>query len=92
MYGLYFADAGQHLENRLFVDHNQPDCVSNVLYKGALQGTDARTVWVGDVLIRKEAEGTDDDADMVPAPASPAPPDKTKGPAIYDEVERERCH
>ena len=59
MYGLYFADAGQHLENRLFVDHNQPDCVSNVLYKGALQGTDARTVWVGDVLIRKEAEGTD---------------------------------
>ena len=53
MYGLYFADAGQHLENRLFVDHNQPDCVSNVLYKGALQGTDARTVWVGDVLIRK---------------------------------------
>ena len=59
MYGLYFADAGQHLENRLFVDHNQPDCVSNVLYKGALQGADARTVWVGDVLIRKEAEGTD---------------------------------
>ena len=59
MYGLYFADAGQHLENRLFVDHNQPRCVSNVLYKGALQGTDARTVWVGDVLIRKEAEGTD---------------------------------
>ena len=41
------------------MDHNQPDCVSNVLYKGALQGTDARTVWVGDVLIRKEAEGTD---------------------------------
>ncbi|GAA3796558.1 Fe-S cluster assembly protein SufD [Micrococcus endophyticus] len=59
MYGLYFADAGQHLENRLFVDHNQPRCVSNVLYKGALQGADARTVWVGDVLIRKEAEGTD---------------------------------
>ena len=59
MYGLYFADAGQHLENRLFVDHNRPNCVSNVLYKGALQGQDARTVWVGDVLIRAEAEGTD---------------------------------
>lgn len=59
LYGLYFADAGQHLESRLFVDHNQPDCVSDVLYKGALQGQDARTVWVGDVLIRKEAEGTD---------------------------------
>lgn len=59
LYGLYFADAGQHLEQRLFVDHAVPNCVSNVLYKGALQGQDAHTVWVGDVLIRKEAEGTD---------------------------------
>ena len=38
------------------MDHNRPNCVSNVLYKGALQGQDARTVWVGDVLIRAEAE------------------------------------
>ncbi|MCG2622073.1 Fe-S cluster assembly protein SufD [Arthrobacter sp. I2-34] len=59
MYGLYFADAGQHLEQRLFVDHAVPNCKSRVLYKGALQGKDAHTVWVGDVLIRKEAEGTD---------------------------------
>lgn len=59
MYGLYFADAGQHLEHRSFVDHNSPRNTSNVLYKGALQGQDARTVWVGDVLIRKAAEGTD---------------------------------
>src|SRR6185312_13737352 len=59
MFGLYFADSGQHLEHRLFVDHAQPRCTSNVLYKGALQGKDAHTVWVGDVLIRKEAEGTD---------------------------------
>lgn len=59
LYGLYFADAGQHLEHRTYVDHAQPNCVSNVLYKGALQGKDARTVWVGDVLIQKQAEGTD---------------------------------
>lgn len=59
MYGLYFADAGQHIEHRTFVDHNSPRNTSNVLYKGALQGDTARTVWVGDVLIRKEAEGTD---------------------------------
>ena len=59
VFGLYFADAGQHLEHRTFVDHAQPNCVSNVLYKGALQGKDARTVWVGDVLIQKQAEGTD---------------------------------
>ncbi|MFD6896560.1 Fe-S cluster assembly protein SufD [Rhodococcus sp. NPDC060086] len=63
--GLYFADAGQHLEQRLLVDHSQPHCKSNVVYKGALQGDpdsgkpDARTVWIGDVLIRAEAEGTD---------------------------------
>ena len=63
--GLYFADAGQHLESRLLIDHAQPNCRSNVLYKGALQGDpesakpDAHTVWVGDVLIRAEAIGTD---------------------------------
>ena len=57
--GLYFADAGQHLEHRLFVDHGQPNCRSRVDYKGALQGADAHTVWIGDVLIRPEATGTD---------------------------------
>jgi Fe-S cluster assembly protein SufD len=63
--GLYFADSGQHLESRLLVDHSQPNCTSNVLYKGALQGDlesgkpDAHTVWVGDVLIRAEATGTE---------------------------------
>ncbi|MDN4162138.1 Fe-S cluster assembly protein SufD [Nocardioides abyssi] len=55
--GLYFADAGQHLEHRLFADHNQPRTKSNVVYKGALQGQGARTVWIGNVLIRKVAEG-----------------------------------
>ncbi len=57
--GVYFADAGQHLEHRLFVDHAVPHCRSNVTYKGALQGDGAHTVWVGDVLIRAAAEGTD---------------------------------
>jgi Fe-S cluster assembly protein SufD len=55
--GLYFADAGQHLEHRLFVDHNAPHTRSNVDYRGALQGQGAHTVWIGDVLIRKVAEG-----------------------------------
>jgi Fe-S cluster assembly protein SufD len=59
LYGLYFAGAGQHLEHRLLVDHTVPDCRSYVGYRGALQGTDAHTVWVGDVLIRAEATGTD---------------------------------
>ena len=57
--GLYFADAAQHLEHRLFIDHAVPNCRSRVTYKGALQGDAAHTVWVGDVLIRAEATGTD---------------------------------
>ncbi|HET7475448.1 MAG TPA: Fe-S cluster assembly protein SufD [Dermatophilaceae bacterium] len=57
--GVYFADAGQHLEHRSYVDHNAPSCRSRVTYKGALQGEGAHTVWVGDVLIRAEALGTD---------------------------------
>lgn len=56
--GAYFANSGQYIENRPFVDHNQPHCISDVSYKGALQGESAHTVWVGDVLIRKAAEGT----------------------------------
>ena len=59
LYGLYFADAGQYLEHRIFVDHSAPNCKSRVTYKGALQGSKAHTVWVGDVLIRAAAEGTD---------------------------------
>jgi Fe-S cluster assembly protein SufD len=66
LWGLYFADAGQHLEQRLLVDHSQPYCRSFVTYKGALQGDpalghghEAHTVWIGDVLIRPAAEGTD---------------------------------
>ena len=59
LYGAYFADAGQYLEHRIFVDHSQPNCKSRVTYKGALQGDKAHTVWVGDVLIRANAEGTD---------------------------------
>lgn len=55
--GVYFADAGQHIEHRQFVDHTAPRTRSNVEYKGALQGQDAHTVWIGNVLIRKVAEG-----------------------------------
>ncbi len=57
--GLYFADAGQHLEHRLYVDHSERNCRSRVSYKGALQGEDAHAVWIGDVVIRPEATGTD---------------------------------
>jgi Fe-S cluster assembly protein SufD len=56
--GVSFAGDEQHFESRLFVDHDAPNCTSNVLYKNALLGKSARTVWIGDVRIRPEATGT----------------------------------
>ena len=41
-----------------YIDHAQPNCTSDVLYKNALLGESARTVWIGDVRIRPEATGT----------------------------------
>jgi Fe-S cluster assembly protein SufD len=57
--GIYFADSGQHIEHQVYVDHAVPDCYSRVTYKGALQGEGARTVWIGDALIRANADNTD---------------------------------
>jgi len=59
MYGVYLANTGNYFEHRPYVDHIAENCVSNVAYKGALQGAGAHTVWVGDVLIRESAVGTD---------------------------------
>ncbi|MGM1030485.1 MAG: Fe-S cluster assembly protein SufD [Actinomycetota bacterium] len=59
MYGLSFADSGQHIESQVFMFHEGTETRGNVLYKGALQGIGARSVWVGDVLIGRDATGTD---------------------------------
>jgi len=59
LFGAYFATAGQHIEQQVFVDHIAPKTKSRVTYKGALQGRGAHTVWIGDVLIRQSAAGTD---------------------------------
>ncbi|PYY38506.1 Fe-S cluster assembly protein SufD [Curtobacterium sp. MCBD17_030] len=59
MYGVYFADAGQYIEQQVYVDHDAPNTRSRVNYKGALQGQGAHTVWIGDVLIGRSAPGTD---------------------------------
>jgi Fe-S cluster assembly protein SufD len=59
LYGVYFADAGQHLEQQVYVHHDAPRTRSRVTYKGALNGEGAHTVWIGDVLIGRDATGTD---------------------------------
>ncbi|MGK9146943.1 Fe-S cluster assembly protein SufD [Plantibacter flavus] len=57
--GVYFADAGQHLEQQVYMHHDAPNTRGRVTYKGALQGEGARSVWIGDVLISNRAVGTD---------------------------------
>lgn len=57
--GAFFAEGGQYLEHRIFVEHDQPHCTSNVVFKGALTGAGSHTVWIGDVLVRRTATGTD---------------------------------
>ncbi|MBX3091256.1 MAG: Fe-S cluster assembly protein SufD [Cryobacterium sp.] len=59
LFGVYFADAGQHLEQQVYIDHDAPHTKSRSSYRGALQGQGARAVWIGDVLIRPSAPGTD---------------------------------
>ncbi len=59
LYGLSFADAGQHLESQVYLHHKGAHTTGDVLYKGALQGESARSVWIGDVLIGPDATGTD---------------------------------
>ena len=59
LYGLSYADAGQHLESQVYLHHKGAQTRGDVLYKGALQGVGARSVWIGDVLIGPDAVGTD---------------------------------
>jgi len=59
LYGLSFSDAGQHLESQVYLHHKGAQTTGDVLYKSALQGASARSVWIGDVLIGPDAVGTD---------------------------------
>lgn len=57
--GAFLADDGQYVEHRILVEHEAPHCTSSVIYKGALEGDGTHTVWVGDVVVRRDALGTD---------------------------------
>ncbi|WP_349427671.1 Fe-S cluster assembly protein SufD [Microbacterium sp. LWS13-1.2] len=59
LYGLSYSDSGQHLESQVYLHHKGAETSGDVLYKSALQGAAARTVWIGDVLIGADAVGTD---------------------------------
>ncbi|MCF8550807.1 MAG: SufD family Fe-S cluster assembly protein [Candidatus Nanopelagicales bacterium] len=57
MLGAFLLQDHQFQEHRIMVDHTEPHCISNVIYKGALSGQEAHSVWVGDVIVRREATG-----------------------------------
>lgn len=59
MLGIYFVDPGEHIEHRTMIVHNHHECRSRVVYKGALDGKDAHSTWVGNALIAPTAPGTD---------------------------------
>lgn len=59
MLGVYFADHGEYFEHRPYIVHNYPSCTSRVIYKGALNGSDTKSAWVGNALILPQAVGTD---------------------------------
>lgn len=57
LYGLYLPNDGQLIDNHTVVDHRQPNCESNELYKGVLQGS-ARAVFNGKIYVRQIAQKT----------------------------------
>jgi Fe-S cluster assembly protein SufD len=57
LYGLYFQDGKSHIDNHTVVDNIQPDCLSNELYKGILDGN-TTGVFNGKIYVRRIAQKT----------------------------------
>lgn len=58
MLGLYFGDADQHFDFNTSQDHLSPNAHSDLLYKGALDGS-ARGIFRGVIRVHEGAQGTD---------------------------------
>ena len=57
LFGLYLLDRDQHVDNHTLVDHALPNCYSNELYKGVLDGA-STAVFNGKVMVRPDAQKT----------------------------------
>ncbi len=57
MYGAYLLGGKTHVDNHTVADHTKPNCVSNELYKGVLDGN-SRGVFNGKVFVRPDAQKT----------------------------------
>lgn len=56
--GVMFTEGNQHLSYHTLQHHQQPDCTSDFLYKGALQDS-SQTVWRGMIKVDQQAQKTD---------------------------------
>lgn len=56
--GLYLVTGSQHADTHSVIDHRQPHCTSQQLYKGILDGK-SRAVFNGKVFVRHNAQKTD---------------------------------
>jgi Fe-S cluster assembly protein SufD len=57
MYGLYFPDGTQHVDNHTVADHRKPNSESNELYKGILRDK-SKGVFNGKIFVREDAQKT----------------------------------
>jgi Fe-S cluster assembly protein SufD len=57
MYGLYFPNGKQHIDNHTLVDHAKPNSYSNELYKGILKDK-STGVFNGKIFVREHASKT----------------------------------
>lgn len=55
--GLYCLNGAQHADNHTSVDHRFPNCTSNQLYKGILNGS-SRAVFNGKIFVKPIAQKT----------------------------------
>jgi Fe-S cluster assembly protein SufD len=55
--GLYVVSGESHVDNHSVVDHASPDCYSNELYKGVLNGK-SRGVFNGRIFVARDAQKT----------------------------------
>ncbi len=57
LFGLYLEDGHTHVDNHTVVDNRQPNCLSNELYKGVLNGH-STGVFNGKIFVRQIAQKT----------------------------------
>lgn len=57
LFGLFMPSGSTHVDNHTIVDHAKPNCLSNELYKGVLDGK-STGVFNGKIYVRKDAQKT----------------------------------